>query len=352
MENKALSGIEMVQDEGTGVIHTEIQPIHHNHQMYEVTEELNEEKLCSGYHLKTKCTMCELPILGPAYVCPKCCDYILHESCIKLPKKIRVPFHSEHVFRLGEVKVTQLLQGEDSNPQCYGCSLSLKWSWWAYNCESCLLNLHPLCAISLRHPSPPVLLAALRAVGNMFSRDDLHTLALSCLLNLLKNNYKKSIKEEACWIISYITKGNHEHIQAVIEADIVAPLIHLLQNVVLDIKKVAARAIANATFRGTDDQIKYENDFVYYLSGIMSHTEIMDKLPHSGMSQVPCKSKLHQARFLVSQGCIKPLCDLLNCTEPTTVSFCLKGNILEAGETDEIKGVIPMHAGVERRLRN
>ncbi|KAK8689356.1 hypothetical protein V6N13_088077 [Hibiscus sabdariffa] len=138
----------------------------------------------------------------------------------------------------------------------------------------------------LQHPSPPVLLAALRAVGNMFSRDDLHTLALPCLSNLLKNNYKKSIKEEACWIISYITKGNHEHIQAVIEADIVAPLVHLLQNAVFDIKKVAAGVIVNAAFRGTDDQIKYENGFVYYLSGIMSQTEIIDKLTHSDMSHV------------------------------------------------------------------
>ncbi|KAL4355028.1 hypothetical protein GQ457_06G021420 [Hibiscus cannabinus] len=351
-----------------------IQPIHHNHQMYEVTEELNDEKFCSdcrlvlncptpsyfcktcrdfylhetcanlryeirhpfhfahplylytSYHpvvgqkslhcdfkldvkcstltahktavsrgkemdivtelnhfshnhrlvlcycndpiQKTKCTMCELPILGPAYVCPKSCDYILHESCLKLPKKIRVPFHSEHVFCLGEVKVTQLLQGEDSNPQCYGCSLSLKWSWWAYNCESCLLNLHPLCAISLRHPSPSVLLAALRAVGNMFSKDDLHALALPCLLNLLKNNYKKSIKEEACWIISYITKGNHDHIQVT-------------------------------------------------------------------------SGRVHLVGLMIKSSCIKPRCDLLNCTEPTTVSFCLKGNILEAGETDEIKGVNP-----------
>lgn len=37
--------------------------------------------------------------------------------------------------------------------------------------------------------------------------------ALPCLLNLLTQNYKKSIKKEACWTISNITAGNREQIQ-------------------------------------------------------------------------------------------------------------------------------------------
>lgn len=37
--------------------------------------------------------------------------------------------------------------------------------------------------------------------------------ALPCLLTLLTNNYKKSIKKEACWTISNITAGNKEQIQ-------------------------------------------------------------------------------------------------------------------------------------------
>lgn len=37
--------------------------------------------------------------------------------------------------------------------------------------------------------------------------------ALPCLLNLLKHNYKKSIKKEACWTISNITAGNINQIQ-------------------------------------------------------------------------------------------------------------------------------------------
>lgn len=37
--------------------------------------------------------------------------------------------------------------------------------------------------------------------------------ALPLLVNLLTNNYKKSIKKEACWTISNITAGNKGQIQ-------------------------------------------------------------------------------------------------------------------------------------------
>nr|ACJ85746.1 unknown [Medicago truncatula] len=68
----------------------------------------------------------------------------------------------------------------------------------------------------LLHPSPSVLIPALRTVGNIVTGDDLQTQviinhqALPCLYNLLTNNYKKSIKKEACWTISNITAGNKQ----------------------------------------------------------------------------------------------------------------------------------------------
>ncbi|TXG70232.1 hypothetical protein EZV62_005167 [Acer yangbiense] len=160
----------------------------------------------------------------------------------------------------------------------------------------------------LTHPSPfpSVLIPALHTVGNIVTGDDLQTQciishqALPCLLNLLTNNYKKSIMKEACWTISNITAGNKEQIHAVIEAKIIGPLVHILQNAEFDIKKEAAWAISNATYGGTHEQIKY----------------------------------------LVSQGCIKPLCDLLICPDPRIVTVCLEGleNILKAGESDKSLG--------------
>uniref|UniRef100_A0A6N2MW74 GATA-type domain-containing protein n=2 Tax=Salix TaxID=40685 RepID=A0A6N2MW74_SALVM len=137
------------------------------------------------------------------------------------------------------------------------------------------------------HPSPSVLVPALRTVGNIVTGDDIQTQciintgALPCLLSLLTHNHKKSIKKEACWTISNITAGNKEQIQAVIEAGLIGPLVNLLQNAEFDIKKEAAWA-----------------------------------------------------------GCIKPLCDLLVCPDPRIVTVSLEGleNILKVGEAEKNLG--------------
>ncbi|TQD91776.1 hypothetical protein C1H46_022618 [Malus baccata] len=159
----------------------------------------------------------------------------------------------------------------------------------------------------LLHPSPTVLIPALRTVGNIVTGDDAQTQyaidnqVLSCLNQLLKQNHKKSIKKEACWTISNITAGNKGQIQAVIDAGIVFPLVQLLQHAEFDIKKEAAWAISNATSGGSHEQIQ----------------------------------------FLVTQGCIKPLCDLLICPDPRIVTVCLEGleNILKVGEADKNMGM-------------
>ncbi|RHN65041.1 hypothetical protein MtrunA17_Chr4g0075651 [Medicago truncatula] len=87
---------------------------------------------------------------------------------------------------------------------------------------------------------------------------------------------------------------------AVIEASLIAPLVNLLQNAEFDIAKEAAWALFNVTSGGTHEQIKY----------------------------------------LESQGCIKPLCDLLAIHDPRIVTVCLEGleNFLKVGEADKSYG--------------
>ncbi len=155
----------------------------------------------------------------------------------------------------------------------------------------------------LMHPSASVLIPALRTVGNIVTGDDVQTqivincAALPCLLRLLTDPHKKSIKKEACWTISNITAGNKDQIQAIIDANIVPPLIQLLAAAEFDIKKEAAWALSNATSGGTHPQIRY----------------------------------------LVQQGCIKPLCDLLTCADARIVTVALEGleNILKVGACDK-----------------
>ncbi|GAM27870.1 hypothetical protein SAMD00019534_110460, partial [Acytostelium subglobosum LB1] len=153
----------------------------------------------------------------------------------------------------------------------------------------------------LDHPSCAVQTPALRTVGNIVTGDDtqtqaiLNVSALPFLQKLLMSN-KKAIKKEACWTISNITAGSKQQIQEVIDANVVPSLVSLLSNAEFEIKKEAAWAISNATSGGSLEQIDY----------------------------------------FVKQGCVKPLCDLLSCTDARIINVALEGieNILTNGRHD------------------
>lgn len=156
----------------------------------------------------------------------------------------------------------------------------------------------------LMHASTSVQTPALRSVGNIVTGDDIQTQviinsgALPALLALLGSG-KDGIRKEACWTISNITAGNSTQIQAVIDANIIPPLINLLSNGDFKTRKEACWAISNAT---------------------------------SGGLQRP-----EQIRYLVQQGCIKPLCDLLSCPDNKIIQVALDGleNILKVGDMDK-----------------
>lgn len=157
----------------------------------------------------------------------------------------------------------------------------------------------------LLHSSTSVQTPALRSVGNIVTGDDLQTQvviasgALSALLALLSSP-KDGIRKEACWTISNVTAGSPPQIQAVIDANIIPPLINILQNADFKTRKEACWAISNAT---------------------------------SGGLQEP-----NQIRYLVNQGCIKPLCDLLTMMDNKIIQVALDGldNILKVGEMDKV----------------
>lgn len=156
----------------------------------------------------------------------------------------------------------------------------------------------------LTHSSTSVQTPALRSVGNIVTGDDIQTQviincgALPALLSLLSSS-KDGIRKEACWTISNITAGNSTQIENVINAMIIPPLIHLLSNGDFKTRKEACWAISNAT---------------------------------SGGLQKP-----EQIRYLVEQGAIKPLCDLLACPDNKIIQVALDGleNILKIGEIDK-----------------
>lgn len=119
----------------------------------------------------------------------------------------------------------------------------------------------------------------------------------------LLSSPKDGLRKEACWTISNITAGNCAQIQAVIDANIIPPLINILQHADFKTRKEACWAISNATSGGLN--------------------------------------KPEQIKYLVSQGCIKPLCDLLVCMDNKIIQVALDGleNILKVGEIDKADGI-------------
>jgi hypothetical protein len=157
----------------------------------------------------------------------------------------------------------------------------------------------------LGHPATTVQTPALRSVGNIVTGDDTQTQmiincgALGALLHLLSSP-KETIRKETCWTLSNITAGNTNQIQAIIDHGLVGPLIQVLLHGDIKSKKEACWAICNATSGGLNkpDQIKY----------------------------------------LVNEGCIKPLCDILTSMDNKIILVALDGldNILKVGDMEKV----------------
>lgn len=140
-------------------------------------------------------------------------------------------------------------------------------------------------------------------MGNIVTGDDSQTQfiinlnALPALLWMLDNS-KKNIRKEACWTISNITAGTAEQIQAVMNAQVFPKLIQLLNSSEFDIQKEAAWAASNATSGGTPEQIMY----------------------------------------LVQQGVVPPLCNLLSVLDAKVITVALEGleNIMRVAQTANV----------------
>ncbi|CEP16750.1 hypothetical protein [Parasitella parasitica] len=155
----------------------------------------------------------------------------------------------------------------------------------------------------LMHPSPSVQTPALRSVGNIVTGDDMQTqVIINCgvlpALSALLNSPKETIRKEACWTLSNITAGSTSQIDAVIESQIIPALVHIMSTADYKIRKEACWAIVNATSGGLN--------------------------------------KPSQIKYLVGQGIIKPLCEMLMVLDNKIVQVALDGleNILKVGEQD------------------
>lgn len=143
----------------------------------------------------------------------------------------------------------------------------------------------------LGHSDVVLLRSCLKIIGNIVAGDDEQTQrvveagALPYLLKLLRSEHRTILKE-SCWVLSNIAAGNSAQIQALLDAGFCRVLIPILeQTTETEVQKEAAWALSNST-AGSD------------------HQQISD---------------------LIDQGCVAPLCCLLNAEDDRIVAVALEG---------------------------
>ncbi|KAH6940011.1 hypothetical protein HPB50_024013 [Hyalomma asiaticum] len=115
------------------------------------------------------------------------------------------------------------------------------------------------------------------------------------LRKVSQSSAAEALWKEAVWFLSNITAGNNQQVQAVIDAGLIPMIIHHLSKGEFQTQKEAAWAISNLTISGTKAQVSY----------------------------------------LVEQGVVPPLCNLLTVRDPQVVQVVLDGlnNILKIAGT-------------------
>ncbi|KAK9086245.1 hypothetical protein Syun_028639 [Stephania yunnanensis] len=181
-------------------------------------------------------------------------------------------------------------------------------------------------------------------------------LALPALQHLIHSS-DEEVLIDACWALSYLSDGTNDKIQAVIEAGVCPRLVELLIYPSPGVLIPALRTVGNiVTGDDAQTQAVIDANIIMPLVQLLQHAEFDIKKRLRGPFRMPpledltskfskhalflhytCSSLI---RYLVTQGCIKPLCDLLVCPDPRIVTVCLEGleNILKVGEADKEAG--------------
>eukprot|EP01135_Chromosphaera_perkinsii_P011974 Nk52_evm1s2554 gene=Nk52_evmTU1s2554 len=151
---------------------------------------------------------------------------------------------------------------------------------------------------------------ALRCLGNIVTGNDTQTQAVVDAnaipaIRTLLSHPKENMKKEAAWTMSNITAGTVNQIQACIDGNTIPLLIDIMVNSEFKARKEAAWAICNVATAGSDYQIEY----------------------------------------VVSQGCIRPLIDMLEAHDTKLLHAILDAitKILKYGESVALK------SGVENK---
>ncbi|EFJ31559.1 hypothetical protein SELMODRAFT_87307, partial [Selaginella moellendorffii] len=185
--------------------------------------------------------------------------------------------------------------------------------------------------------------------------------SLSSLEKLIHST-DEVILTDACWALSYISDGTNNEIQAVIEVGVCPRLMSLLMypspNVLIPALRTVGNIVTGDDVQTQENLKRNNNGALPYLLHLLTNVynkkdacwtiSSMELLANAefdikkeAMQPLAVHmNKSNRCRYLVNQGCIKPLCDLLNCSDAKIIVVALEGleNILtkDPGNTGSI----------------
>ena len=160
----------------------------------------------------------------------------------------------------------------------------------------------PILIQFLNSKNSKFVIPALRSIGNISigNMDQVQSIIdngfLTHSFSLLENN-NNTILKEVCWILSNIAADQPTQVESIIKANLIPSVIKLLKSNDIMIRKEAAWVISNIAEKKLSSQVNY----------------------------------------IVSQGCIGPLCNILLDNEVKNISISLQGleNILSVGDIEK-----------------
>lgn len=99
---------------------------------------------CLTTRSRPACKACRLGMSDEVYGCSECM-FLLHESCAKLPRQIKHPFHQQHPLTLVADFIIDF-------GDCYECRVCTYRSRFMYRCDHCKLNHCVKCIVSTLSP--------------------------------------------------------------------------------------------------------------------------------------------------------------------------------------------------------
>ncbi|KAJ2806609.1 hypothetical protein H4R20_001626 [Coemansia guatemalensis] len=183
---------------------------------------------------------------------------VLQTACFALSNMARKPnSYFNSLFDLALPIVAKQLEAFHDNTECV---VELAWVCTYLTASSSDAQLDQLIATSIidgllrsaEGMEGAALIPVVRTLGNIAAGTDAQTHALvgrdgfvALLVRCIEETSSRALEKEALWVVSNVTAGRKEDVDAVVAAGVVADLVRIVEKQNFDIKKLAAYSLLN-----------------------------------------------------------------------------------------------------------